>query len=99
MAGQAGGKLHLSDTRTVKVSVDGHDSPRNVKAVSFSLSLVCEPVSQSSSNMVPVFSVPDSESYEPVSEARAWRMIDRELVPGVHVGERRVRAEYFLCAT
>ena len=91
-------KYTCSTPTRVKVSVDDHDPSRNVKAVTFSFSLVCEPASQCSANIVPVLSIPGSEYYDLMVEARAWHLIESELVPEVLVGERLVQVDYFLCA-
>ncbi|KAF0306886.1 hypothetical protein FJT64_021708 [Amphibalanus amphitrite] len=57
-------KCRCDGPARVKVSVDGHNPSRNISAVTFSLSLVCERDTQSSKYIVPVISLPGAETYE-----------------------------------
>ncbi|XP_043202959.1 uncharacterized protein LOC122370995 [Amphibalanus amphitrite] len=91
-------KCRCDGPARVKVSVDGHNPSRNISAVTFSLSLVCERDTQSSKYIVPVISLPGAETYELVRDSSAWEQIERELNAVIDVGGRHVNVEYYLCA-
>ena len=91
-------KCQCAGPARVKVSVDGHNPTKNSSAVTFSLSLTCEPNAQSAKHVVPVMSVPGAETYELVRDSKAWESIEAELRPVIDIGDRVIHVDYYLCA-
>ena len=92
------GKCKCDGPAKIKVSVDGHDPTRNIKTVTFSFSLVCEPAAQSAELTVPVVSIPGAESYDLVRDSGVWSTIQSELKHELTIDDREHRVEYYLCA-
>ena len=91
-------KCHCGGPARVKVSVDGHDPSRNLHAVTFSISLVCEPTPQSSRHIVPIITLSGTEEYDFIRQSGAWDLIQAQLSPIVDIDGKQVHVEYFLCA-